>query len=276
MLLYSYINRPLEDVSHPNAVDLPSKNAKLTLSQVIALLPRHDRNRQLFIRARTQDPGFGYVWKDISSPEQIVPSVGENIICRIGFSDELRVTGERAPIVKPGVGKSQIFLSSSSALPLGAATPSTKQTATPAPQPSIQSSTQSSVPIISSSLLPNPSLAAPASIVTKADPNAQEQRKRKQESLPPVPVEDSDGLTPDERARRRIEVREAQEAAERERKVNEVREAEERKVLFFSVKIVKSQHRCPMHLNTYMHTHKNIVLDARRQEPDVHRIASCA
>jgi len=67
MLLYTYVQRPLEDPAHPNAVDLPSPRAPLSLAGVLALLPPHDRARVAhghgaFLRARVADPNFGYIW----------------------------------------------------------------------------------------------------------------------------------------------------------------------------------------------------------------------
>jgi len=218
MLLYTYVQRPLEDPAHPNAVDLPSPpRAPLSLADVLALLPPHDRaraaNGAAFLRARVADPNFGYIWcarvmwcgtgadtrnhrKDIRDPNSAVPTVGDNIICRVGFFDELRTTSERAPVVRPGMTKAQAAMT----------TPASSRPPMPAAAP------------------PKPAAKAPATTAAKQE--VQEPRKRKQDA---VEEEPGDGLTPDERARRRIEAREAAEAAEMARKVSEVRGAEERK-----------------------------------------------
>jgi len=128
-----------------------------------------------------------------------VPAVGDNVICRVGFFDELRTTSERAPVVRPGMTKAQAA------------------TTTPA---------SSRPPVVPATAQPKPAAKATAAPVAPAQAKQEEPRKRKQDA---VEEDAGDGLTPDERARRRIEAREATEAAELARKVSEVREAEERK-----------------------------------------------
>lgn len=98
LVLYYFQGETGESLQTPNAFHLPSASSSVSFGEFLQHFPSsaNIHGGRLHFRFRAQDAKLGYIWRDVMSPQEILPTFGDRITAKVLCLDPKAIVSRTA------------------------------------------------------------------------------------------------------------------------------------------------------------------------------------